>query len=99
MRPGGEVVEEVKRISLAERLGLPGSLPAQAPADDAAPTVWALWSVGPLAPAEGEEESAAPDAALGCRSVEVEGARRIHRNLSDLVRSLRLVVSPCRHAL
>ena len=93
------MVEEVKRISLAERLGLPGSLPAQAPAEDAAPTVWALWSVGPLAPAEGEEESAAPDAALGCRSVEVEGARRIHRNLSDLVRSPCLVVSLCRHAL
>jgi hypothetical protein len=42
-----------------------------------------------LAPAEGEEESSAPEAALGCTSVEVGKARQIHRNLTDLLHQMR----------
>ena len=85
----GQEEEEPRRVSLAERLGLPGSLPAQVAPADAAETTWAVWCAGPLAPAEGEEESSAPEAALGCTSVEVGKARQIHRNLTDLLHQMR----------
>lgn len=85
----GQDEEEPKRVSLAERLGLPGSLPAQAAPADAPDSTWALWCVGPLAPAEGEEESPAPEAVLGCSTVEVAKARQIHRNLTDLLHQMR----------
>lgn len=85
----GQEEEEPKRVSLAERLGLPGSLPAQAAPADAAESMWALWCVGALAPAEGEEESSSPEAALGCSSVDVAKARQIHRNLTDLLHQMR----------
>eukprot|EP01043_Picozoa_sp_COSAG02_P009989 COSAG02_NODE_345_length_24135_cov_6.425404_3_plen_2348_part_00 len=85
----GQEEDEPKRVSLAERLGLPGSLPAQAAPADTPESMWAIWCVGPLAPAEGEEESPAPEAALGCSRVEVAQARQIHRNLTDLLHQLR----------
>jgi hypothetical protein len=85
----GQEEEEPKRVSLAERLGLPGSLPAQAAPADTPESIWAVWCVGPLAPAEGEEESPVPEAALGCSSVEMAQARQIHRNLTDLLHQMR----------
>ena len=85
----GQEEEPVRRVSLAERLGLPGSLPALPAPADAAPATWAMWCVGPLAPAEGEEVSSAPEAALGCSTVEVETSRQIHHNLTDLLHQMR----------
>jgi hypothetical protein len=85
----GQEEEPPRRVSLAERLGLPGSLPAQAAPADAAPVTSAVWCVGPLAVAEGAEVSVAPEAALGCSTVEVEASRQIHRNLTDLLHQMR----------